>query len=71
MHTSPLIEHLLSGNYKSFLTTTLAERKKYGYPPYGELVTLFIRDINKEKVTSIITKLANKIQIFLDALPPE
>lgn len=67
MQDAPLLDTLLSGNYRSFLSTTLRERERYGYPPYGELVTLYIRDIHKEKVTNIITKLANKISIFLES----
>ena len=63
MQQSPLLDDLLYWNYKSFLRRTLEERKKYGYPPFGELVYLWIRDIQKEQVQDILAKLVNKLEI--------
>lgn len=68
---SSLINNLLFGNYKTFLNYTLSERKKYGYPPYGQLILLSVRDWNKEKVRDIITKLVNKLKIYITNNPIE
>lgn len=71
MQNSPLLHDLLSGNYRTFLTRTLEERKRYNYPPYGELVYLWIRDIQKEKVKDILAKLVNKLEIYRKEHPEE
>ncbi len=43
------------------------ERKKFSYPPYAEFALIHVRDKNKDKVTEIITKLVNKIEILKEA----
>ncbi len=59
---TPFTEMLLSGNYKSFLSETLALRERFLYPPYGEFITLWVHHPSKDMVKDIIYKLINKIQ---------
>ena len=49
----PLIHDLQSGNYRSFFRRTLDERKKFGYPPYNEMVTIWILQRDKARVQSL------------------
>ncbi|EKD30058.1 MAG: hypothetical protein ACD_78C00169G0003 [uncultured bacterium (gcode 4)] len=62
--SSDLIKHITEGNYRDFLVHTLAERKTFRYPPYGELVHLWVRDPSKERIRDIIYKLKNKLEIL-------
>lgn len=62
--SSGLIKHITEGNYRDFLVHTLAERKAFRYPPYGELVHLWVRDPSKERIKDIIYKLKNKLEIL-------
>lgn len=59
---SDLIRNITEGNYRDFLVHTLAERKVFSYPPYKELVHIWVRDKNKERVKDIIYKLKNKLE---------
>lgn len=59
---SPFVDMILHGNYRSFLKTTLEERKKFLYPPFADFVTLWVHSSSKDMVQDIIHKLVNKIQ---------
>ncbi|MDD5376846.1 MAG: hypothetical protein PHH16_01890 [Candidatus Gracilibacteria bacterium] len=59
---SDLIRNITEGNYRDFLVHTLAERKAFSYPPYQELVHIWVRDTNKERIKDIIYKLKNKLE---------
>lgn len=59
---SDLIKNITEGNYRDFLVHTLAERKAFSYPPYQELVHIWVRDQNKERIKDIIYKLKNKLE---------
>lgn len=61
---SDLIQNITEGNYRDFLVHTLAERKAFSYPPYRELVHIWVRDRNKERIKDIIYKLRNKLEIL-------
>lgn len=63
----PIVRHLSEGNFKSFLQHTLAERKQFGYPPYGELVYVWVENERLENVKDTIFKLVNKLQIANEA----
>lgn len=54
----------MDGNTRSFISTLSRERKLFGYPPYGEVVTLRIHDESQKKVTEMMTKLIHKIGII-------
>lgn len=60
----PLVKIIESGNYKDFLTHTLAERKAFLYPPYAELAYIWVEDKSKDRVKEVIHKLANKLTII-------
>lgn len=62
---SDLIRNITEGNYRDFLVHTLAERKTFSYPPYKELVHIWVRDKNKERVKDIIYKLKNKLELLI------
>lgn len=59
---SDLIRNITEGNYRDFLIHTLAERKSFSYPPYKELVHIWVRDKNKERIKDIVYKLKNKLE---------
>ncbi len=59
---SSFIDICLEWNYKSFFQYCLQMRKKYWYPPYGNLIHLFVQDKSQWIVKDIIWKLSNKIQ---------
>lgn len=61
---SDLVRHISDGNYRDFLIHTLQERKTFRYPPYGELVHLWVRDQSKERIRDIIHKLKNKLELL-------
>ncbi len=64
LQTHPLLSILLDGNYHDFLSYMSEERKKFSYPPYAEFALIHVRDKNKDKVTELIIKLVNKIEIL-------
>jgi primosomal protein N' (replication factor Y) (superfamily II helicase) len=57
----PFLSLIIEGNYRDFLSSMSHEREKYQYPPYAQFALIRIRDIQKEKVRDIMTKLVNKI----------
>lgn len=59
----PLIQDILYGNYKSFLTRTLSERKKYQYPPYSGLAYIRVKHKNISMLEDICAKIHNKLQL--------
>lgn len=62
----PLIQDLLHGNYKSFLTRTLAERKQYQYPPYAGLAYIRVKHKNIATLEDICAKINNKLKLEID-----
>ncbi len=58
----PLLDQILEGNHRSFIEYIQKERKLFLYPPFSELATIRIHDENKERVTTLVTHLVNKIQ---------
>jgi primosomal protein N' (replication factor Y) len=61
---SDLVKNITAGNYRDFLIHTLKERKAFSYPPYKELVHIWVRDKSKERIKEIIYKLKNKLEIL-------
>jgi len=59
---SDLVRNITEWNYRDFLIHTLEERKTFSYPPYKELVHIWVRDQNKERIKDIIYKLKNKLE---------
>lgn len=59
-----ILKILSEWNYKDFLITTLEERKNFSYPPYTDLVYIWIKNKNKERITDIISKMVNKLFIM-------
>ncbi|EKE26987.1 MAG: hypothetical protein ACD_4C00091G0001 [uncultured bacterium (gcode 4)] len=60
---SSFINILTEWNFKDFLMTSLKERKDFNYPPYKELVYVWVKSKSQEKVKDIIIKLKNKLEI--------
>ncbi len=60
---SDLIKNITEGNYRDFLVHTLSERKSFSYPPYKELVHIWVRDQSQERIKDIIYKLRNKLEL--------
>ena len=60
---APLIRDLADGNYRDFFMRTLSERKQFGYPPYGELAYVWVRDPSLDRVHDIIHRLVNKLTL--------
>ncbi len=61
---SEILKILTSWNFKDFMMYTLNERLKYSYPPYKELVYIWVKHKNKNKIQDIIFKLKNKLDIY-------
>ena len=59
-----LIKNITEWNYRDFLVHTLNERKNFSYPPYRELVHIWVRDKSKERIKDIIYKLKNKLEVL-------
>jgi primosomal protein N' (replication factor Y) (superfamily II helicase) len=57
----PLLDTIVEGNYRDFLTLMSEERKKFHYPPYTDFVTIRIHDESKDKLHDMVKKLVNKI----------
>lgn len=66
----PLIQDILNGNYKSFLTRTLAERKQYQYPPYSGLAYIRVKHRNTGILEDICAKLNNKLKMEIEKIDP-
>lgn len=60
----PLLDMILNGNYKEYMKYLMNERKSFWYPPFWELLYIWVKDSKKEKVQDIIYKLANKLDIL-------
>ncbi len=56
-----LIQDILHGNYRDFLTRTLRDRKVYRYPPYTGLAYIEISHKSLSTVEDIAAKLTNKL----------
>ena len=65
---SDLLKNITEGNYRDFLVHTLSERKSFSYPPYQELVHIWVRDKSKERIKDIIYKLRNKLELKIQEL---
>ncbi len=64
MREHPLLDLIMEGNYKDFLSYMSHERELFGYPPYTQFVTIRIHDRSQARVKDIVTKLANKIELL-------
>lgn len=60
---SPLAVSIMEGNYREFLTRTLAERKRFGYPPYSEIAYVTVAERHREKAEESVARLKNKLEI--------
>ncbi|MFZ4462176.1 MAG: hypothetical protein ACOYN2_06935 [Patescibacteria group bacterium] len=60
---SPFIKKLTEGNYLDFISSTLAERKAFRYPPYTGLAYIKIKDSNENRLDDMTAKLKNKLDI--------
>lgn len=64
MRDHPLLDIVMTGNYRDFLTYMSHERELFHYPPYTQFVTLKVHSHNQSQVTDIISKLVNKISLL-------
>ncbi len=53
----PVIRHLLKNDYEGFYTEELAERKKFGYPPYTRIIEFTVKHREEKKVNAIAASL--------------
>lgn len=60
---SPLARSLMEGNYREFLTRTLSERKRFGYPPYSKIAYVTVSERRREKAEESVVRLKNKLEI--------
>lgn len=66
----PLIQDILNGNYKTFLTRTLAERKRYHYPPYSGLAYIHVKNKSTSVLEDLCAKIDNKLKLGMEATGP-
>jgi primosomal protein N' (replication factor Y) (superfamily II helicase) len=64
MRDHPLLDIVMTGNYRDFLTYMSHERELFHYPPYTEFATLKVHSHVQSQVTDIISKLVNKIALL-------
>lgn len=60
----PIFNNLQPTNYDKFYQQELEERKKLGYPPFGQLVKLIYQDPNEKKASFEAQELFKKLQKF-------
>jgi primosomal protein N' (replication factor Y) len=60
---SPLVQDLSNGGYRQFLERTLAERKKFSYPPYAEIAYVSIATKDRDRTLEAVARLSNKLSI--------
>lgn len=59
----PLVCDIADGNFKTFFSRLLAERKRFWYPPYTQMVRIMV----EKKTDAQVTKLAGQIYAKLFA----
>jgi primosomal protein N' (replication factor Y) len=62
-----LFEWVIRNDYEKLATTELAERKKYGYPPFTRIIEVVIKHRDKETARQIAMTYANEIRPGLGA----
>lgn len=60
---SNFINLITRWNYKDFISQSLKERKEFSYPPYKELLYIWVKSKSIERMKDIIIKLYNKLAI--------
>ena len=61
--SSPLAQDLTGGNYRQFFKRTVAERKRFSYPPYAEIAYVSVSDRNADRAREAAARLSNKLSI--------
>ncbi|MBI2054526.1 MAG: primosomal protein N' [Candidatus Sungbacteria bacterium] len=59
-----VLSDLFHGSFEYFAEKELKERKKFNYPPYGELIKLTVNDTSREKALSRVKKLYSLLQVL-------
>ena len=58
---SPILQNFISHNTSNLYDSILSQRKKYNFPPFGNIAEITIGEIDKEKSLSEIEALISKI----------
>lgn len=58
----PIIEHLLTHNYRGFYEAQIAERMEFNYPPFTRLIYIFIKGANEQRVDLAAKILATELR---------
>lgn len=61
LSTHPLLDQIVSGNYRDFLDGLLRDRSSFQYPPYTDIARIIVTDHSRERVQDIMTKIVNKM----------
>lgn len=64
-HNHPIIKYVVENDYIAMYNDQVAERKKFGYPPFIRLVEVMLRHRQKEVVDSAAAHLAVKLKEVL------
>jgi primosomal protein N' (replication factor Y) len=64
-HNHPIIKYVVENGYIAMYNDQVAERKKFGYPPFSRLVEVMLRHRQKEVVDSAAAHLAIKLKEVL------
>lgn len=64
-HNHPIIKYVVENDYIAMYNDQVAERKKFGYPPFSRLVEVMLRHRQKEVVDSAAAHLAVKLKEVL------
>lgn len=65
-----LIQTALKGDYSAFYEREILERKKFGYPPFSQLIRLLCENKNEEKAKREAKILADKLKSEVEILGP-
>jgi len=68
---NPIVQNILSMNYKDFLKKTLEERKMFSYPPFGEIATIRYKNEVKGNCLLIIKRIYESLLTYEDAMDYE
>lgn len=61
----PIVRDLAQGNFKTFFTRLLHERKKYHYPPYTQMVRIMIEKKTEAQVTKLAHQVFTKLESYV------
>ena len=57
----PVIGHVINHDYKGFYEEELAERKRYGYPPFARIINIYLKHRDDAVVNEVAVRYVNML----------